>query len=199
MTSPYFKQTYTNFGCNNEDIFFIAIDLGDTDAQVIAYENTFLGGAPGYPSVSGLTGGGDAVVAAYGIGAFPTYILIQPDQTIIEQDMWPISNASTFSTYLGNHGLNPIPCTVGINEEQVALNASTVYPNPATDMLNIKSDVKIEEYRVFDMLGSEVLTGAISGQKNTAGQLDISSLKSGMYFLELVSEDNTGRVRFAKQ
>lgn len=193
QTSPFFKETYNNFGCNSEDIFFIAIDLGDTDAQVIAYENTFLGGAPGYPSVSGLDGGGNAVVSTYGIGAFPTYILIRPDQTIIEQDMWPIADASTFTSYFGSNGLLPVACTVGINENSV-FDGTSIYPNPANDYLNVKSDLTLQTYRIFNLLGEEVLAGEMNSDK-----LDVTGLNSGIYLLEIVSGDQAGKFRFARQ
>ncbi|MBL0342944.1 MAG: T9SS type A sorting domain-containing protein [Bacteroidetes bacterium] len=193
-TSPYFKETYNNFGCNEEDIFFIAIDVGDTDPQVIAYENSVLGGPPGYPSVSGIDGGGNAVITAYGIGAFPTYILIKPDQTIIEQDMWPISNAAGFTSYFASHGLNPIPCTVGLNEQAADLGIS-VFPNPATDLLSVKSDKTIAGYRVMNMLGEEVLISSGTGAaKNNFNSIDVTSLKSGMYFLEMNVENTLARV-----
>jgi thiol-disulfide isomerase/thioredoxin len=198
-TSPYFKQTYNNFGCNNEDIFFIAVDLGDTDAQVVAYENTFLGGAPGYPSISGLDGGGNAVVTAYGISAFPTYILIRPDQMIIEQDMWPIADASTFTGFFATHGLNPVACSpLSINDD-MAFGSLSVYPNPANDIINIKSDNQADEFHVLNLLGETVLSGAVSGQQGVNTQLDVTSLESGVYVLELVSEKGAGRTRFAKQ
>jgi len=197
-TSPYFKQTYTNFGCNSEDIFFIAIDVGDTDAEVIAYENSILGGAPGYPSVSGLGGGGNAVCSTYGISAYPTYILIRPDQAIIEQDMWPIGNAGDFATFFAANGLNPIPCTVGINEQDQPISVS-VYPNPATDFLTVNSKDQVQDFRVYNLLGAEVLTGRFSNMKNASNQVDISTLPSGVYVLELVSETGSGRVKFTKQ
>lgn len=196
VTSPYFKQTYTNFGCNSEDIFFIAIDLGDTDAEVVAYENTFLGGSPGYPSVSGLDG--NSVINAYGIGAFPTYILIQPDQTIIEQDMWPISDATTFTSYFGTHNLLPVACsTVGINED-VIFEGTSVFPNPASDMISVKTDLQVDQVRIFNLLGEEVYS-EISGSKNSSGQINISSFDSGLYMIELISGNNSARYRFAKQ
>lgn len=198
-TSPHFKQTYQNFGCNDEDIFFIAIDVGDSDAEVIAYENTFLGGAPGYPSVSGLNGGGNAVNTTYGIGAYPTYILIRPDQTIIEQDMWPIANATTFTGFFANHNLLPVPCsTVGINDPQVSSNV-TIYPNPAHDHLFIKADQPVIRYRLYNVIGGLVGEETNAADKNSFNQVDLTSLQKGIYVIELEFEKGFARYRFTKQ
>lgn len=197
-TSPYFKQTYTNFGCNDEDIFFIAIDVGDTDAEVLTYENNVLGGAPGYPSVSGLNGGGDAVVSAYGVGAFPTYILIAPNQTIVEQDMWPIANAGTFTTFFGAHALSPIPCsTVGINEaEETVLN---VYPNPAIDVVSIASEKPIDSYTVADLSGKIRINGSASGNRTSDRiTFDVSTLPAGVYVVEIRTGNAVSKSRLIK-
>ena len=41
-----------------------------------------------------MEGGGGAVHAAYGIAAFPTFILINPQGQIVEQDIWPMDATS---------------------------------------------------------------------------------------------------------
>lgn len=197
-TSPYFKTTYTNFGCNQEDIFFMAIDVGDTDAQVIAYENSVLGGPPGYPSVSGINGGGNGVVTAYGIAAYPTYILIRPDKTILEQDMYPIANAATFTGYFANHGLTPKPCTVGLNDELSDV-AISVYPNPAQSAIYINSEKDMSGYKVINMLGEVIFTSEQSTIIGNKAAIDLSSFDAGVYVIEVNIDDSRGRYRFIKQ
>jgi len=103
---PTLNQAYTDYGCNTGDIIFISIDDGDTDAQVLQYENDY-GGL--LPSVSGIDGGGNAVNIAYGIGAYPTVVLIAPDYTIVEQDIYPVSD---ITSALPNAGLNMASCAV---------------------------------------------------------------------------------------
>lgn len=185
-TCPYYKQTFTNYGCNTQDVYFMSIDLGNTDAEVDAYEVTYLGGSSGYPAVSGSEGGGDAVVSAYGITAFPTYILIAPDHSIIEQDMWPISSAASFDTYFNAHSLVYKSCLSGIEES--ALDAAViVFPNPAHDLLNIElgNGEKLSGVKVMDGMGRLVIDEAVNAQENY--QVDISKLASGVYSMEILS------------
>ena len=66
---PILNQAYTDYGCNTGDIIFLSIDNGDSDAQVLQYENDY--GAL-LPAASGNDGGGNAVDNAYGISAYPT-------------------------------------------------------------------------------------------------------------------------------
>ena len=108
---PVLNQSFLDYGCNTGEVFYISIDDGDTDAQVLQYENDY-GGL--LPSVSGIDGGGNAVNSAYGIGAYPTLVLIAPDYTIVEQDIYPVSN---ITSTLPNTGLNTASCnSVSIEE-----------------------------------------------------------------------------------
>jgi thiol-disulfide isomerase/thioredoxin len=103
---PTLNQAYTDYGCNTGQVVFISIDNGDSDTEVLQYENSYAGLLP---SVSGNDGGGNAVVLAYGIGAYPTVVLIAPDRTILEQDIYPVSN---IVSALPNAGLNVASCAV---------------------------------------------------------------------------------------
>ncbi len=62
-----------------------------------------------------------------------------------------------------------------------------LYPNPASDFINIKSSAKMQpqSYRVFDISGKQLLHGSYQ-QK----EIDISRLSSGLYIIEVV--DGTG-------
>ncbi len=195
-TSPMYKQTFQNFGCNQEDIFFIAVDYNDTDQEVIAYENSVLGGSPGYPAVSGTNGGGNAVVSTYQIGAFPTYILIAPNQQIVEQDMWPISNAGTFTTYFASHNLLPIACSTTSINDLDGNSGLGIYPNPASDQIYIHSPVENADFKIYNVIGENVFSGRTATSKES---LDISSLKNGLYFVEIISNTKRYSAKFVKQ
>ena len=103
---PTLNQAYTDYGCNTGDVIFLSIDNGDSDSEVMQYETDYAGLLP---SASGNDGGGNAVISTYGIGAYPTVVLIAPDRTILEQDIYPVIN---ITTALSNAGLNMAPCTL---------------------------------------------------------------------------------------
>ena len=131
---PTLNQAYTDYGCNTGEVFFISIDDGDSDAEVLQYENSY-GGL--LPSVSGNDGGGNAVTSTYGISAWPTVILIAPNQTILEQDIWPVSN---ITTALPNAGLNMAVCDTGGGSTTIS------------DILVEKEEI---ENKICDILGRE--------------------------------------------
>ena len=131
---PVLNQAYTDYGCNTGEVVFLSMDAGDTDAQVLQYENDY-GGL--LPSISGVNGGGDAVNSIYGIGAYPTVILIAPNRTILEQDIYPVTN---ITTALPNNGLNMASCDTGVT---VAI----------TEILLEKEE---RQNKIYDLLGREL-------------------------------------------
>ena len=131
---PTMNTAFTNYGCNSGEVIFIAIDHGDSDAEVLQYENDY-GGL--LPSVSGIDGGGNAVNSSYGISAYPTVILIAPDRTILEQDIYPVIN---ITTALPNAGLTIAVCDTGVG---------------TTSISELTLEKENIDMRIFDVLGRE--------------------------------------------
>ena len=125
-TAPDANASYEHFGCNTGDVIFMGIDLGDTDAQVLTFDNTY---GVHYPCISG-DAGGSGICSAYGISMYPTYILIAPDKSIVIQDMWPFDE-SICNNALEAKGITPMSCPVSIDELDKEENLITgLYPNP---------------------------------------------------------------------
>ena len=61
--------------------------------------------------------------------------------------------------------------------------AINVYPNPATDVVNVKSDFNIKSIEVLSFIGQTVYTRKNVDSKLV--QVDVSSLNSGVYFVKL--------------
>lgn len=67
-----------------------------------------------------------------------------------------------------------------------------IYPNPATNVLNVEIDENINQISVFDITGKQLITG-------TSSQLDLSNLKSGMYILKINTDSKTISTKFVKK
>ncbi len=107
QTAPKVSEAYEYFGCNSADLIVLGIDNGDSDAQVIAFDESY---GSTYPSVSGIEGGGTAVCSAYGISLYPCVILIAPDRQIVNQDIWPIPSAQTIIDVVVPYGPQEADC-----------------------------------------------------------------------------------------
>lgn len=81
--------------------------------------------------------------------------------------------------------------TLGVND--LAIDNYKLYPNPATNIVNLKFNQSLDneiEINVFSIQGKLVINTTKQLQ-NKSSQLDISSLKSGLYFLKISDGEHT--------
>ncbi len=71
-----------------------------------------------------------------------------------------------------------------------------IYPNPAKNILNIetKNDLTISSLSIYNTLGQ--LVQVITSPNKT---IDISELKTGNYFIKIVSDKGTSNSKFLKE
>ncbi|MBE6337875.1 MAG: T9SS type A sorting domain-containing protein [Lentimicrobiaceae bacterium] len=74
--------------------------------------------------------------------------------------------------------------TTNVNEIEVNNVKFDVYPNPATDVINITSNAPRYEYQMINSLGQVVLEG-VSSEDNT---ISVANMQNGIYFLKLVAD-----------
>jgi hypothetical protein len=118
-----------------------------------------------------------------------TYTATQDgDYTVVVSDTNSCSNTSA--------AMNVI--LVGIEnalEKDFKLN---IYPNPASNSINVESNELLERISVYDIYGRVILTAFEPSTDNT--QLSVTELMAGTYFIEL--KTNTGKTAvksFTKQ
>lgn len=68
-----------------------------------------------------------------------------------------------------------------------------LYPNPTSDILNIKSNSEIQSIEVFDISGRKMNT-ELNGHK-----VDVSHLSSGSYTIIITSKDGNVSEKFIKK
>lgn len=106
--------------------------------------------------------------------------------SFLQQIAHAVVNDSLMTWNIGKYN----PCGVtGINSIS-SDKIITLYPNPAQNVLhtNINSS-----YKIYDVLGTLCLSG------DKSNNINIESLRSGVYFIELSSLDSTKKIRFVKE
>jgi len=84
-----------------------------------------------------------------------------------------------------------------LSVEENNLNTFIAYPNPTSDILNIKSSVEIDEISVFNLLGQKV--AIFEKNEIIDSSINISELKSGLYLVRISAGDNTETIRVTKK
>ncbi|NQT77059.1 MAG: T9SS type A sorting domain-containing protein [Bacteroidetes bacterium] len=190
IAAPKINESYEYFGCNSGDVNYFAMDTGDDNAACILFDETY---GVTYPTISGVEGGGTQVCNAYSIGAYPTVILIAPDRTILEQDIWPIPTAQTIIDALESHGLEQHDCPPPIAIEEPAASIariSSVYPNPVNELAHIEiysEEVVNASLEVYNSLGIEVMESMNINLKEGINTIEFSvaDLSTGTYFIRI--------------
>ena len=59
-----------------------------------------------------------------------------------------------------------------------------IFPNPGNDKIHVTSKTAIQSLALYDMFGKLILE-----KENDTKNIDVSGLNSGMYFLEVYSEN----------
>ena len=94
---------------------------------------------------------------------------------------------------------DPAVTTVALlaNSDFVFENYFSIYPNPANTILNIetKKTIEVSSINIYNTLGQVVLV--IPNAQQTKS-VDVSSLKTGNYFLKIFSDQGSSSVKFVK-
>ncbi|MDP5097781.1 MAG: T9SS type A sorting domain-containing protein [Flavobacterium sp.] len=90
------------------------------------------------------------------------------------------------------YGADVTVTTATLGNEDFDLNSLKVYPNPANDFITLSGLKKEENYRIFNVLGTEILKGTILD----SGKIEIQNFQKGLYFLEF---DNGYTIKIIKE
>ncbi|MDD4141417.1 MAG: T9SS type A sorting domain-containing protein [Bacteroidales bacterium] len=154
---PFVVESYSAFGCNEFDVFYMEISPIDGDAALQTWCSTY---GVEYPTI-GTSGNGSSICSTYGITAYPTVILIAPNHDIVIQDLWPINNAQTIINALTAQGLEEHECggtvdpTVDISIGEVTATSveATFTPNDACPTYHILMSTEAEMQTWMVMFG----------------------------------------------
>ena len=134
---PDMTEAYRLYGCNAHDVFFMEISPNGNDATCQAWADQF---GVKYPTIS-RDGGGNDIAQAIPVGYYPTIMLIRPDHTFANRDIYPPSLEYIIDAMNGE-GYEQHECpyeeTLTFNTNTVNLNLCeitwiTVYNNTAED------------------------------------------------------------------
>ena len=83
--------------------------------------------------------------------------------------------------------------TAGVEDESlVTLN---MYPNPASDVLNISAQSTINTVEIFNVLGQKVISMQV---ENTSAEINVSNLNAGIYLIKYEINNSTSTKKFVK-
>lgn len=137
------------------------------------------------------------------ISGDPGFVYLSAFDAGTFQSQWrrlDVSTGASSIVGLFNGGSDQVAWTsvagdlIGIAEN--ALDGFSFYPNPASDMLSMKSDKNIDSVLIFNLLGQRVLGSKIDA---TSVNLDLSRLNAGSYIMQVLVDGQTGTYKILKK
>jgi len=178
----------------------IAIDTTSTNGKIfVTGYSAYNSGATAYFALARISPI-DGTVEAHaefqpnGLNAGGTDIVLQSDGKIVIggssagysiEDFIVTRIVPNFTTLIATGVLASTEISTGIN----------LFPNPASQNINIRSAYTIEQIKVIDMLGNEVMNVISSGKT----QVDISDLPKGLYNFVITTDKGTGSKKVSIQ
>ena len=166
-------DAYRLYGCNEHDVFFMEISPNGHDEQCQAWVERF---GVQYPTIS-RDGGGNDIAQAIPMGYYPTIMLIRPDHTFANRDIYP-PTLEYILYAMDGEGYEQYECSVGIEEtDNITL---TLFPNPANNFVTLSGE-NFGTVRIYNTLGQLVDEFETNG---TELRINTMSYESGVYFVK---------------
>ena len=137
-----------------------------------------------------------------GAGSSPTSTNYSFIPGMIAEDYYFYSNSATGNTVSNEVAFDNIlvqfgnTATLGVNDVTTLTEISnkvSLYPNPTSEILNIKTDSKINAVSVVDMTGRKV------NVKLEGTQVDVRELPAGNYLINIETKDGISTEKFIKK
>ncbi|WP_313111605.1 T9SS type A sorting domain-containing protein [Aequorivita sediminis] len=80
-----------------------------------------------------------------------------------------------------------------LSVEDFTQNNFQIYPNPASEFLNIKSNLDNYNFSIYNSLGQKMIAGL------STNKIDISDLSNGIYYIMIETETSSATKKFIKQ
>ena len=73
----------------------------------------------------------------------------------------------------------------GLNIEEIMFDSISIYPNPTSEMIYIKSNVS-SNYHLYNMVGQKIISGQINEGDN---ELNLRQYSNGIYFIKFIKNN----------
>jgi peroxiredoxin len=166
-------EAYRLYGCNEHDVFFMEISPNGHDDACQAWVDRF---GVQYPTIS-RDGGGNDIAQAIPVGYYPTLMLIRPDHTFANRDIYPPTLEYILDAMNGE-GYEQHDCSVELEEAENQV--ITLFPNPANDFVTLNGE-NLGTVRVYNALGQKVEEFEANGREL---RINTSGYENGVYFVK---------------
>ena len=201
------NPTYTLNGLSDSSTYEVRVkaicSIGDSSSYstIVSFTTTQ---SPQTTYTITATAGDNGVISPSGVvsvleGGSQTFT-ITPDngyniqEVLVDNINQGDTSSYTFSNVQANHSIS-VSFIAGI-EDNVLYPDALIFPNPANNVLNIKSGQPFERVKITNLLGQVLYNAKIV---NSDFSIDISAYNSGIYFVRLEGSQGIVTKKFVKK
>ena len=81
--------------------------------------------------------------------------------------------------------VDDIEVAVGDAVPEYTADFMSIYPNPAKDKVMIASDVTVNEYRIYDVTGAEIMSNQVNSE---TFEVNVSAMPAGVYYIRIYAD-----------
>lgn len=89
--------------------------------------------------------------------------------------------------------LDEVSVSASSSVNEVEANQTSVYPNPANNVINVTSAANMNSIEVYTIAGQKVANYTVNG---TQAAINVNNLSNGMYIMQIVSENGVSTKKF---
>ena len=145
--------------------------------------------------------GADARCLSVGTSSTTAYLLVYKEDDDVNDPYIRINVGEQAD------GIEPIDLLQDAYDAFLSVNENTflgsidLFPSPASNQLNIRTDasVVLSNAKIFNIQGKQVYNSSSFTTTSNTNAIDVSLLKSGVYFIQLETNKGTTSMRFIKK
>ena len=171
-------------------VFLINLSSNDIDGDSLSYKLKPCRGADGSPILGYTYPAQPPVFALDSISGILTWNTPQYQgeySVLIQVEEWRLGS---LISYTEREHFIVVNLGSGINTQDKSNGKVDVFPNPSSDIVNIRlknSKEKIFEIEVFDIFGKQIIIK--SNIRTSSSIIDVSSYEQGVYFYKIISSN----------
>ena len=191
QTSTVYTVTVSENGCSDTDQVKVVVENGDSGVEVEAYAGEDQTICLGESVELVGTGNGDFL---WSTGERTESIEVNPERTTTYEFIVSRNGIEDvdYVTVTVQNCLEEDPSDSSLVLGSEPISEITVYPNPASDHLNVEADNMLNEANLdlISLSGQVMYRDFIeSDQRNYTQQIDLTSFERGVYFVRVYNQD----------
>lgn len=175
--ASHVSEAYEYFGCNQGNVIFLGINWGADNDEVLNFDTLY---GVKFPSVSGLQGGGNAIIDSFEVRSYPSVCVITPDRNIFTPYIWLPAYDSIVREVTAAGGMS-MNCTVSMNEIEIKEEYLRIFQDGGV-MVNLPASYKDVVLSVYSLDGKHLYS-----EKPRPNTLIRTPERKGFYILRLAS------------